>query len=548
MRVQGAIILTVAILVAEAWGFRGDSRRWHVNDIPVKYYFESSVPEWAEKPIREAFDHWTAVEDSYISFEETSSSTSARIFVSFGYIDGPEGKAGFCLRVTRRGRLRLLSAGIVFDSGEGWENMADPALAIESVALHEIGHAVSLLDLYDADDKPYVMYHRPGYKHDDLTQDDKNGAIWAYPRDLQDAIDLAYGEEDQDTVMVPKAYSQDVYMKGGLTLRGDVDGELGEGINGIVYVMNISNVTLMDLDISASGYCPGVYISNSSPAIDDNNIEGYAAIYCNNYSFPDILQTKLHSGEYGIYVDIYSLPEVRYNDITNNNKGVYLDDYTDAFLGDEVNGGNNNIINYSYNVYASYDAALEILAQYNWWGTTDRDAILSKLHHENPDGQIVFEPYRESPAKPAIWDIARRFYRMATEAYHQGRYHDAIVYSRQVVEDYPDTKFSPHALVVLFWSYRKLGKLEEVYPYLEDVAQRNFGLEVCRVAMELGMKELLDRGEFLGVVERAREIMDVFPDRERNENLKFLIAEAYELSGDVARARDAYRDFLEEYP
>jgi len=423
--------------------------------------------------------------------------------------------------------------------------MADPALAIESVALHEIGHAVSLLDLYDADDKPYVMYHRPGYKHDDLTQDDKNGAIWAYPRDLQDAIDLAYGEEDQDTVMVPKTYSQDVYMKGGLTLRGDVDGELGEGINGIVYVMNISNVTLMDLDISASGYCPGVYISNSSPAIDDNNIEGYAAIYCNNYSFPDILQTKLHSGEYGIYVDIYSLPEVRYNDITNNNKGVYLDDYTDAFLGDEVNGGNNNIINYSYNVYASYDAALEILAQYNWWGTTDRDAILSKLHHENPNGQIVFEPYRESPAKPAIWDIARRFYRMATEAYHQGR---SIVYSRQVVEDYPDTKFAPHALVVLFWSYRKLGKLEEVYPYLEDVAQRNFGLEVCRVAMELGMKELLDRGEFLGVVERAREIMDVFPDRERNENLKFLIAEAYELSGDVVRARDAYRDFLEEYP
>jgi len=43
----------------------------------VKYYFESSVPEWTEKPIREAFGHWTAVENSYISFEETSSSTSA---------------------------------------------------------------------------------------------------------------------------------------------------------------------------------------------------------------------------------------------------------------------------------------------------------------------------------------------------------------------------------------------------------------------------------------------------------------------------------------
>ena len=65
----------------------------------MKYYFESSVPEWAEKPIREAFGHWTAVENSYISFEETSSSTSARIFVAFGYIDGPEGKAGYCFRV-----------------------------------------------------------------------------------------------------------------------------------------------------------------------------------------------------------------------------------------------------------------------------------------------------------------------------------------------------------------------------------------------------------------------------------------------------------------
>lgn len=51
MRVQGAIILTVAILVAEAWGFRGDSKRWHVNDIPVKYYFESSVPSGQKSPL-----------------------------------------------------------------------------------------------------------------------------------------------------------------------------------------------------------------------------------------------------------------------------------------------------------------------------------------------------------------------------------------------------------------------------------------------------------------------------------------------------------------
>ena len=382
-----------------------------------------------------------------------------------------------------------------------------------------------------------------------LTQDDEDGAIFTYPENVQQAVNIAY-DYNKSKVIISKLYSQDVSMKRGVELIGSSFVGSGGAINGTVYVTNVSGVILDNLKVSAPGYCPGVYISNSSPAIDDNNIEGYACIYCNNSSFPKVTaKNRLHSGEYGIYVDNYSRPKVRYNDITNNNKGVYLDGYySNAFLGDETNKGNNNIINYSYNVYARSGAELEIMAQYNWWGTTDRDEIASKLHHENPDGRIVFEPYRESPAKPAIWNIARRFYRMATEAYHKGRYHDAIVYSRQVVEDYPDTKFAPHALVVLFWSYRELGNLEEVYPYLEDVAQRNFGLEVCRVAKELGIKELLDRGEFLAVVERARKIMEIFPDRERNDNLKFLIAEAYELSGDVESARDAYRDFLEEYP
>ena len=138
--------------------------------------------------------------------------------------------------------------------------------------------------------------------------------------------------------------------------------------------------------------------------------------------------------------------------------------------------------------------------------------------------------------------------RLGREHFYRGEYEQAVRYFKEVVENYPDSEVAPFSLDHLFCCYREMGKEEVIYPYLEAIAESNPGTRLARVALELGIKWFLDRGDFHGAIARSEEIMEMFPDDDRNKFLLFNIGVMYELAGETERAKDVFEEFLERYP
>jgi len=86
---------------------------------------------------------------------------------------------------------RIIDCDLVFNDGLSWSTSNNPSsyrYDVESIALHELGHFLSLCDLYgDLSDGVYdtgkVMYGygNPGTKKRSLHADDIAGIQWIYP-------------------------------------------------------------------------------------------------------------------------------------------------------------------------------------------------------------------------------------------------------------------------------------------------------------------------------------------------------------------------------
>ena len=77
----------------------------------------------------------------------------------------------------------LLDSDIKFNENFDWASDGSKvAYDIQSIGLHELGHALSLEDLYDPTQTSMTMYYRfsPGQIKQSLTLDDKNGISYLY--------------------------------------------------------------------------------------------------------------------------------------------------------------------------------------------------------------------------------------------------------------------------------------------------------------------------------------------------------------------------------
>jgi len=104
----------------------------------------------------------------------------------------------------------------------------------------------------------------------------------------------------------------------------------------------------------------------------------------------------------GILLWINANPIIRNNTITNNVNGISLPGYSE---GSRINYHNvqvnyNNIYdNSGYNINLYMDGAYpknDVEATYNWWGTTDSQAISQKIHDNKNDfnlGKVNFTPF-----------------------------------------------------------------------------------------------------------------------------------------------------------
>ncbi len=104
----------------------------------------------------------------------------------------------------------------------------------------------------------------------------------------------------------------------------------------------------------------------------------------------------------GIDIGIPNIPSgsiIQDNTIVNNSVGISVTNlYTPTITG-------NNIYNNSYNMQLSGQASDNIDATYNWWGTTDQQAINQTIYDFKDDfnlGTVNFVPFLTAPNPEAL--------------------------------------------------------------------------------------------------------------------------------------------------
>ncbi|MCX6924292.1 MAG: immunoglobulin domain-containing protein, partial [Verrucomicrobia bacterium] len=178
----------------------GAEIKWPVRN--VSYLInESSGPSGASAAIQAAMNTWSTVSGATFQFTSggsTSGSGGSRDYqniCSFGYLgtDGTVAQNSFWANATTGVESE---SDIVFNTYYSWSvTGAAGAFDLQNIATHELGHALSLDDLYGGSDTEKTMYGlvSPGEtKKRTLDSDDIAGIVYLYPAaaiSLPEALD-----------------------------------------------------------------------------------------------------------------------------------------------------------------------------------------------------------------------------------------------------------------------------------------------------------------------------------------------------------------------
>jgi len=164
----------------------------------VSYYINSSGgPSGAESEIKAAAITWNGSGSKFaFSYAGSSSSgfvlTDGRNVISFGDLGSNTiiAQAG-----TRSSGGTILECDIRFNTGFPWST-ASPTpidrMDLQTIALHELGHWLKLLDLYGANDSAKAMYGygSKGQTKRSLASGDKEGIQWIYEKSSNETISV----------------------------------------------------------------------------------------------------------------------------------------------------------------------------------------------------------------------------------------------------------------------------------------------------------------------------------------------------------------------
>jgi len=202
--------------------------KWLGTSPTVRYYINENTPDCTGEAdaVQRAAGTWQGGSGGAICLEYAGSHENTapdlyngRSEVMWGDTDSLA--TAYCKYNPRTGGI--LECDIVFDDSYTWsvaDNCPSGSFDVESVALHEFGHGLQLLDLYgDVGDGEYdgakVMFGRirSGADKRDLHQDDQDGVQWIYspqappppppPPPPPDYVDIGLRVYDgQDTVRI----------------------------------------------------------------------------------------------------------------------------------------------------------------------------------------------------------------------------------------------------------------------------------------------------------------------------------------------------------
>jgi hypothetical protein len=155
------------------------------------YINTSGFPAGSMQALQGAMQTWTDVAASSFSFMYLGASASTAYgsndgmnLICYGTLNGAQYADTLALNTfwyTSQGQL--LDSDIMFNKNFSWAtNGSALSYDIQSIALHELGHALSLDDLYETGLESMAMYYRfsKGQIKHSLQQDDMNGITYLY--------------------------------------------------------------------------------------------------------------------------------------------------------------------------------------------------------------------------------------------------------------------------------------------------------------------------------------------------------------------------------
>ncbi len=178
-----------------------------------------------------------------------------------------------------------------------------------------------------------------------------------------------------------------------------------------------NNVVSGEISVSSSSWsiqinkANAITVKRGNGAISDNSVTNGAGITINgatatierNYIHgngnPTTAASNVtYSGPFGISV-INGKATISKNTISSNGVGIALFPSSDATIN------YNNIQNNGFNVILETGMPNNVDATYNWWGTTDNNAIGQSIHDFNSDfnlGTVTFLPLLSDPNTEAV--------------------------------------------------------------------------------------------------------------------------------------------------
>ena len=185
-----------------------DGMRWSGKNVKLSINENCSDTSGELDAVKDAMSSWTNVA---ADFKFTYDGSNSRTTYSQNYKN-----EGFWSKANPEGAIAvtviwasayIVECDLIFYDYYNWSAQGDPSYSemdVENIAVHELGHFLSLLDLYGGSDSDKTMYGYAGEgetKKRSLHQDDKNGIIHIYgsgPGDDDDDDDDDDNDDNDD--------------------------------------------------------------------------------------------------------------------------------------------------------------------------------------------------------------------------------------------------------------------------------------------------------------------------------------------------------------